>query len=302
MNIKLTHEDVLVLLECMFIKIQNTMGPKRSWPDKIKIYAVPRGGIPVAYLLLGKWDGFELTQDPKKADIFVDDLIDSGETRLRMTRLHPFPHFFALIDKQTGVNFKGKWIVFPWEDSEEGSIEDACIRLLQYTGEDPTREGLRETPKRMAKAWKFWTSGYNQNPKEVFKVFEDGAENYNEMIIIAPISFYTHCEHHMAAIFGTAHIAYIPNGKIAGLSKFARLVDVFARRLQVQERLTVQIANTIEEVLKPSGVAVFIKARHFCMESRGVQKSGVETKTSALRGLFLDQPQVRSEFFGLLDK
>ena len=152
----------------------------------------------------------------------------------------------------------------------------------------------------MAKAWKFWTSGYSMDPDAVFKEFADGGEHYDEMVIIDPIPFYSHCEHHMAAIFGEVHIAYVPDKKIAGLSKFARLVDIFARRLQVQERITVQIADAIEKNLAPLGVAVFIKATHFCIESRGVEKAGTKAKTSALRGVFKDNPAARAEFFSLL--
>lgn len=179
-------------------------------------------------------------------------------------------------------------------------FENTCRNLLKHIGEDPYREGLVETPKRMAKAWKHWTKGYGQDPADVFKEFTDGGEGYDEMIIVSPIPFYSHCEHHMAAIFGDVYIGYIPNGKIAGLSKFARVVDIFAQRLQVQERLTVQIANAINQHLEPLGVGVFVKARHFCMESRGVEKSGVYTKTSAMRGVFLNKSEVRAEFFELL--
>ena len=272
-----------------------------------KYFGVPRGGIPIAYLLAGMTDG-KLVDTAEEADIIVDDIIDSGATRLR----YPGKKFIALVSREivpsavvaAGQTVAGAhlndWVVFPWEQSPEQSIEDACTRLLQFIGEDPTREGLQETPTRMARAWQQWTEGYRQDPAAVFKTFADGGEDYNEMIVIDPIPFYSHCEHHMAAIFGDVHIGYIPNGRIAGLSKFARLVDVFARRLQVQERLTVQIANTIQEELKPLGCAVYIKARHFCMESRGVSKSGIYTKTSAMRGIFLTKPEVRAEFMGLI--
>lgn len=179
-------------------------------------------------------------------------------------------------------------------------LEEAFQRLISYIGEDVNREGLRETPTRMRKAWEFWTSGYSQNPEDVFKTFEDGAENYNEMIVLDPIPFYSMCEHHLAPFFGNVVIAYIPNKRIAGLSKFSRLIDIFSRRLQVQERLTTQIADVIERQLKPTGAGVFIKARHMCMESRGVQKSGIYTKTSALKGFFFTKPEVRQEFFNMI--
>ena len=180
--------------------------------------------------------------------------------------------------------------------SEPG--EEHIAHLLQLFGESPGREGLRETPARTIKAWEFWTKGYSQKPEDVLKVFEDGADGYDEMVVVKDIPLYSKCEHHMADIFGTATIAYIPDGKIVGLSKFSRLLDVFARRLQVQERLTCQVANAIEEHLKPKGVGVVIKARHMCMESRGICQQGHQTITCALRGALRDDPAARAEFTG----
>ncbi len=168
--------------------------------------------------------------------------------------------------------------------------------LSKLCNENPTRPGLEETPARVVKAWEFWTQGYGQDPAEILKVFEDGAEGYDEMVIVRDIPVYSHCEHHMAAIFGTVDIAYIPNGKIVGLSKFKRLVDCFARRLQVQERLTVQVAEALMTHLQPKGVGVRIRARHMCMESRGVQAQGHYTVSTALRGVMKDNPASRAEF------
>lgn len=161
------------------------------------------------------------------------------------------------------------------------------------------RDGLRETPTRVARAWEFWTKGYREDPATLLKTFEDGAEGVDEMVMVKDIPFYSHCEHHMAPIFGTATVAYLPNGKIVGLSKISRLVDLFARRLQVQERLTCQVAEAMMEHLAPLGVGVVIKARHLCMESRGVCQQGHHTLTSALRGVFKDDPIVRAEFLQL---
>lgn len=161
------------------------------------------------------------------------------------------------------------------------------------------REGLAETPDRVAKAWEFWTSGYDQDPADVLKVFEDGADGYDEMVAVVDIPVYSKCEHHLADIFGRATVAYIPNGKIVGLSKLSRLVDIFARRLQVQERLTVQIADALEEHLEPVGVGVKVEARHMCMESRGLCQQGHHTVTTALRGAMKDEPQARMEFLAL---
>lgn len=172
-------------------------------------------------------------------------------------------------------------------------IED----LLKFIGENPGRGGLRETPKRVLKAWMEWTSGYSQDPAEVLKVFTDGAEGYDQMVWQKDLPFYSMCEHHLAPFFGTATIAYIPKGKrVVGLSKLGRVLDIYARRLQIQERLTNLVADAIQINLKPKGVGVIIKARHLCMESRGYNKQGHHTVTSALRGEFMTDGKVRQEF------
>jgi len=172
-------------------------------------------------------------------------------------------------------------------------------RLLISFGEDPDRAGLVETPSRVAKAWKHWTSGYAQDPAELLKVFEDGAEGYDELIIIRGIPVYSHCEHHLAPFFGTATIGYVPDGKIVGLSKLTRLVDCFSKRLQGQERLTVQIANAFMSHLEPKAVGVVIHCRHLCMESRGIRTQGEETITSAMLGELLSNLALRTEFLTL---
>jgi GTP cyclohydrolase I len=175
--------------------------------------------------------------------------------------------------------------------------------LLSFIGEDITREGLQETPLRVLKAWKEKCSGYEIDIPSIFKVFEDGAQNYDEMIIVDNIPLVSVCEHHMENIVGVAHIAYVPNGKIVGLSKFVRLVEAYSRRLQVQERLTNQIATAIEENLQPKGVGVIIKASHGCMEVRGVRSHGVNTTTSAMRGVFIEKDNnARLEFLNLISK
>jgi len=278
-------------------KVKNLADRIDRHSSPMLVYGVPRGGIPIAYLL--KAHGFEVTDLPSQADIIVDDLIDSGDTQKHYVGLYGKP-FYALLDKQTEAIYKDKWIVFPWEASEEKSAEDIPIRLLQYIGEDITRGGLKETPKRFLKAWKDWTKGYFQKPEDVLKVFEDGAENYDEMIVVSDIPVYSHCEHHLAPFFGTAQVAYIPDKKIVGLSKIVRLVEMFAKRLQVQERLTSQIADALQNSLKPQGVGVLIKCRHLCMESRGIECMGACTTTSALRGVFMDKTEVRNEFLRLV--
>lgn len=177
-------------------------------------------------------------------------------------------------------------------------VEEAVTTLLLHVGDDPQRAGLKETPTRVRKAWKSWCSGYHMLPQDVLKTFEDGAELCQDgILLVRDIELYSHCEHHMAPFFGVAHVAYIPDGKVVGLSKLARLVDVFARRLQVQERLTNQIANALWEHLQPKGVGVVVSAKHFCMCSRGVQKQNSHTVYSALRGEMMTDPATRAEFF-----
>ena len=171
--------------------------------------------------------------------------------------------------------------------------------LLKELGEDPGRDGLARTPERVADALRFFTQGYQQDPSEILTgaLFD---VDYDEMVLVRDIDFYSLCEHHMVPFFGRVHVAYIPNGKILGLSKIPRLVEVFARRLQVQERLTVQIARTLEEVLTPKGVGVVVEAKHLCMMMRGVESQSAFAVTSSLLGEFQDDPKTRGEFMGLL--
>lgn len=299
-EIKLSHVGVLSLASALAGKI-NQFKDEAGYAGTLQVYAVPRGGISAAYALR-QFCNFELADNPATADIIVDDMIDSGSTFDRYAREYPNTPFFALIDKRTDPEYAGSWVVFPWEVTEHGGDEsgtDAVTRLLQVVGEAPTREGLVETPARVIKAWKHWCSGYHVDIAALLKVFEDGAQNYDQMVIVKDIPIYSKCEHHLADIFGTATIAYIPNGKIVGLSKLSRLADAFARRLQVQERLTAQIAQALNEHLQPLGVGVVIKARHMCMESRGICQQGHHTITSALHGLLRDDPTARAEFLQL---
>lgn len=273
-------------------------------PTPARIYPIPRGGVAAAYAVL-KWrPTAEIVDAPHNATAFVDDLVDTGNTRARFLVDYPEVPFFALFEKGApgGVFETGDWLVFPWEGNEEGSADDICTRLLQFIGEDPNREGLRETPYRFLRAWRHWTKGYKEDPAEILKVFEDGAKDYDEMVVVSNIPAWSTCEHHMAPIFGVAHVGYVPNGHIVGLSKLNRLVDTFGRRLQVQERWTNDIANAIQEQLAPLGVAVVIEARHLCMESRGVCHQGTITHTSAMRGVLLDKPEARAEFLRLIGK
>jgi len=174
--------------------------------------------------------------------------------------------------------------------------------LLAYIGEDPDREGLLETPERFLKAWEEYTRGYREKPEEILKSFEDGAQSVDEMVIVRDIPVYSLCEHHLAPFFGKAYVGYVPDKRILGLSKISRLVEIFARRLQVQERLTNQIADALDTHLQPLGVAVVIECRHMCMESRGVRHTGTATVTSALRGSIKTNADTRREFLSLIGR
>jgi GTP cyclohydrolase I len=179
-------------------------------------------------------------------------------------------------------------------------LEEAVRTILTEVGEDPKREGLLRTPHRVAKAWEFLTSGYQEDVRKVL----NGAiftEKYDEMVIVKGIDFFSLCEHHLLPFYGKAHVAYIPKGKIIGLSKIPRLVEVFSRRLQVQERMTQQIAETLFKILEPDGVAVVIEARHLCMMMRGVEKQNSSATTSAMLGSFREDERTRNEFLKLVD-
>lgn len=179
--------------------------------------------------------------------------------------------------------------------------EKAVRVLLEWTGDNPDREGLIETPKRVVKAYEQFFEGYNQDPEEVLtKTFEE-VEGYDEMVIVKDIRLESHCEHHMVPILGVAHVGYIPNKRVVGISKLARIVDIFGKRLQTQETMTSQIASTIEKVLNPKGVAVVIDANHQCMSTRGVHKTTSSTVTSSMKGIFKENPVTRNEFLSFIN-
>jgi GTP cyclohydrolase I len=180
-------------------------------------------------------------------------------------------------------------------------MEELIRRFLTELGEDPDREGLRETPRRVAEAWRFLTAGYTQDPRAIVQkaVFHEG---YSEMVVVRGIDIFSTCEHHLLPFFGKCHVAYIPDGRIVGLSKVVRLVEAYARRLQVQERMTAQIAEALQETLQPQGVGVVIRAQHLCMLMRGVEKQNSEAVTSAMLGVFRDQGKTRREFLGLVQE
>jgi GTP cyclohydrolase I len=178
--------------------------------------------------------------------------------------------------------------------------EDAVRTLIRWAGDDPAREGLRETPARVARAYKEFFRGYGVDPVQVLKRTFEETDGYDEMIVLKDMRFESHCEHHMAAIIGRAHIAYLPSKRVVGISKLARLLDVYAKRLQIQEKLTSQIANTLNEVLQPRGVAVVIDASHQCMTTRGVHKPGTSMVTSRMLGAFRTDASTRREFLAFI--
>ena len=184
---------------------------------------------------------------------------------------------------------------------EPDELPTLVARLLEELGEDPSREGLVDTPRRVADSLRFLTEGYDLDPAEIVgeAIFN---EDYDDLVVVRDVNFFSLCEHHLLPFFGRAQIAYLPKGRVVGLSKVPRIVDAFAHRLQLQERLTRQIAQALNDVLEPDGVAVVIEARHLCMEMRGVEKQGSETLTSCLLGTFRDDPRTRAEFFDLIGR
>lgn len=203
------------------------------------------------------------------------------------------------INDGSGMKSDGYTKVETWDSATIEELSTIYYRVLKLIGEDPDREGLIGTPGRIAKAVSFLTMGYNQDPCAIINSAKF-KEEYRQMVLVKDIDIYSMCEHHMLPFIGKAHVAYIPDGYITGLSKIARVVDAFSRRLQVQERLTTQIRNCLQECLNPLGVAVVIEAKHMCMQIRGIQKQNSVTTTSAFTGIFLDHLQTREEFMHLI--
>ncbi len=179
-------------------------------------------------------------------------------------------------------------------------VEDAVRTLIRWTGDDPEREGLAGTPERVVRAYEEYFAGYHDDPVEILQRTFEEVDGYDEMVLLRDIRFESHCEHHMAPILGRAHIAYLPDRRVVGISKLARLVQVYAKRLQIQEKMTAQIANTMQEVLQPLGVAVVIEASHQCMTTRGVHKPGAALATSRMLGAFRDNAATRREFLAMI--
>lgn len=261
------------------------------------VHGIPRGGVPVALITAHNLN-LPILDHPHPNALIVDDLADSGTTA------HRYPHhtFDALYRKPHTPDTIAPhalpvhgWITFPWETPGNTDITDAVTRLIQYIGENPNREGLTNTPKRVAKAFRELTTGYHDNPETILATtFNVGP--IDQMVHVNNIEFVSLCEHHLLPFTGTAHIAYLPNQHVVGLSKIPRTVTAYAKRLQIQERLTEQIADALNTHLQPHGVAVTITAHHSCMGIRGAHQPNATMTTTALRGTFLTNPAAQHEF------
>lgn len=287
----------------------------------LRLYGVPRGGIPAVLLVRGSlralqeandellFDNILIVDNPFNADLFVDDIIDCGRTRKDYEKnyynnascLDEFL-FLALVDKKgADRKWKDTWVSFPWErmTNDDGPVEN-IVRLLEYIGEDPKREGLKETPERVLKSYEKLYGGYKMEPKNIIKVFKD--DSCDEMVLVKNMEFFSTCEHHMLPFYGKAHIAYIPNGQVIGVSKLGRILEMFSRRLQIQERLCQQVTELIDKSVKPLGSACILEAQHLCMTARGIEKQHSIMVTSSLTGVFKEKAETRNELLKMIAK
>jgi GTP cyclohydrolase I len=277
--------------------------PDFAFEVELPVYPVPRGGIPAALALRSGMFSRKnpmtvvIVDSPEHALVVVDDIVDSGATRQRFLENYEVK-FYALVDRQE-EKLSG-WVSFPWERlTNECGPQENIRRVIEYIGDDPNREGLLETPDRVVRSYDGLFGGYKQDPADVIKVFND--DTCDEMVVVRDVEFYSTCEHHMLPFFGRAHIAYIPSGRVIGVSKLVRILEVFCRRLQIQERLCQQVTSALNEYLKPKGAACVIEAQHFCMTARGVQKQHSMMVTSSLTGVFKDGA-TRHEFLHMIGK
>jgi GTP cyclohydrolase I len=294
----LTWEDISLKAIELSGLVSSQLGIQYDTYRIYKIYGVPRGGIYPAIMVDKRISAnTRLVTTPEEADIFIDDIIDSGATRNKFEKDFPGVPFLALYDKAKG-EVPG-WLVFPWEEMVlETGPQENVTRIIEYIGEDSEREGLRETPGRVVRSWDTLYGGYKVDPKTALKIF--GEDSSDEIVLLKDIEFYSTCEHHMLPFFGKAHIAYIPQGKVVGISKLARILEVFSRRLQIQERLCQQITKLLDEELAPLGSACILEAQHFCMTARGVQKQNSIMVTSSLTGVFKNKDASRAELFQMI--
>lgn len=264
----------------------------------IKLYGVPRGGIFAALLVQTALTRYacssSLVNSPEESDYIIDDIQDSGKTQQRHL-VYKKPFYALFIKTRTEA-----WLSFPWERTKgyKETVEDNVIRILQYLGEEVDREGLRNTPSRVVKSWEEIYGGYKQKASDHMTIFKD--MQCEEMVVLKDIEFYSTCEHHMQPFFGKAHIGYLPNKSVIGVSKLARILEVFSRRLQIQERIGSQVTDALMEHLQPHGCACVLEAKHFCMTCRGVNKQSSIMITSSMKGSFLSDPSVKAEFLGMI--
>ena len=271
------------------------------------VFGIPRGGNYPAAIVARELkipQVFDPKEIVKGKTLLVDDIVDSGATAKEWTTKTKCDLLAVYADKLEKAKYvgalrkAGDWIVFP--DESGCGIEDNVRRILEYIGEDVNREGLLETPKRVRKAYEEVFSGYKMDPKTLIKTFTKGT--CQEMVILKNAEYVSFCEHHMFPFFGHCSIGYVPNGKVIGVSKLARLLDCFAKRMQIQERMTSQIADFLEKELDALGVFVVCEGVHFCMKGRGVKKQDSSMITSAIRGEFKDNAAMRAEFLSLIGK
>lgn len=283
------HELVIGYCSTLASRVKDVVEEMIDKQFTVSIYPVPRGGVPVVYLLLNflgksqETNLFAICEKPEDADIFIDDILMTGKTREKY-RKYGKP-FLPLIDKNEG-SFKTRWIVFPWEDSPAKEKEQYISQILEFIGENPTREGLKDTPSRVVRTWKELYKGYTQNVGELCTIFEEDIKNdatINSMVICKDNEFFSMCEHHMLPFYGKISVIYQPHKKVLGLSKIPRVIDMFSRRLQIQERLTNQICEAINDMIEPKFVYVVCDAKHLCVQSRGVLKYNTEMRTTAYK-------------------
>ena len=256
-----------------------------------RVWGIPRGGAIVA--AMARNNGAILVENPTDADVALDDIIDSGATAEKTLEKYGL-ETIALIDKhKEGIT---DWVHFAWEEPPEQDIEESVRRIIEYISDNPKRDGLIDTPSRVVKSWSTLFEGYTEDASTHLVWFED---NTDEMIISRDIQFYSTCEHHMLPFFGTVSIGYIPNGKVIGISKLSRIVNIYARRFQIQERMTRQIGELIEPHVE--GVAVNVKGQHLCMMARGVNQQATDMVTNYLTGVFRSSAETRAEFLGALN-
>jgi len=274
----------------------------RNFPQReIRAYPIPRGGILAAQAVqaakaIPRQIRVIIVEELEDADCFIDDILDSGATKEKYQKRRNLP-FYVLVNKQIEGML---WWEFPWERMVgEMGPEENIRRLIEFIGDDLNREGLRETPQRVIRSYLKLFEGYQQDVEKNVKFFED--DSCDEMVILRDVEFFSTCEHHMLPFFGKAHIAYVPDGRVIGASKLVRVLEVFSRRLQIQERICEQVTRALDETLKPKGSACVLEAQHFCMTSRGVQKQCTVMVTSSLTGVFREKGnEARSEFLSMI--